>query len=84
MVSNHVLVDNLMAAVEARHIAEKDRWPTQRVYLNAVAKVSIFLRDCNEIIKQLLVGEKVIFNSKFNDYSSSISVYRAGERISKV
>lgn len=49
-------VDNLVAAIEARHVAEKERWPLQRVYLNAVAKVSTFLRDCSEITKQLLVS----------------------------
>lgn len=47
-------VETLVGRVEVAHMTEKDRWPLQRTYLNAAAKVAIFLRDCDELKKQLL------------------------------
>uniref|UniRef100_A0A915CN38 CRAL-TRIO domain-containing protein n=1 Tax=Ditylenchus dipsaci TaxID=166011 RepID=A0A915CN38_9BILA len=47
-------VENLARNIENRQAAEKDRWSSQRIYLNAACKVAVFLRDCSEIRRQLM------------------------------
>uniref|UniRef100_A0A914I119 Triple functional domain protein n=1 Tax=Globodera rostochiensis TaxID=31243 RepID=A0A914I119_GLORO len=48
-----VHVQTLTRNIENRHQHEKERWQEQRIYLSAALKISTFLRDCNEINKQL-------------------------------